>query len=335
MNMVWRVASVLLLVCGSRGGWAAPYDDIIAFGDSLTEVGNVAGVTRAGHPPRISGYYPQTGNDPETHFCDNIIWIEHLAAYWSLPARTPGRGDLTSQPPKYGSNTWAWGGSEAGAGMVQPPGVTEPVPNLALQISTYLSHNKPDQNTLYILWSGANNLLVGGKFGPAAAATAADAVKRAMQILEAAGARQLLVLAMPKLGDTPRAQAGGFIKEAAATEFAVVYNTTLKAGIDELRLDPFFDAKIFEVDIYSELKRVFDTVKAGSPYQPDFFVPGPPVTITNVTNQGLEFFQASGKMPTGYLFWDDLHPTCEGHRLIAGLVIRTVGESQSGDSQSP
>jgi outer membrane lipase/esterase len=213
--------------------------------------------------------------------------------------------------------------------------VTEPVPNLALQVSTYLSHHQPGRNTLYVLWSGANNLLVGGKVGVAAATSGAGAVKRAMQTLESAGARQLLVLAMPELGDTPRAQAGGAAREAAATEFAVVYNRVLKAGIVALRMDPLFDAKIFEVGIYSELKLVCDTVKAGQPYQPDFFVPGPPVTITNVTDQGLEFFRASGKMPTGYLFWDDVHPTTEGHRLIAGLAIRAVGEGRSNTTQSP
>jgi len=53
------------------------------------------------------------------------------------------------------------------------------------------------------IWSGADNLLVGGKFGPRAAAAA---VKTAMKELEKAGARHLLIFNMPKRGDTPDAQ---------------------------------------------------------------------------------------------------------------------------------
>jgi phospholipase/lecithinase/hemolysin len=105
---------ILLFLGAMRTGNAQPFNEIIAFGDSLTDVGNVAGVTELGVAPRINGYYK------ETHFSDNILWIEWLANYWNLLPRTPGRGNSTTLPPRSKGNTWAWGGSEAAAGSVQP-----------------------------------------------------------------------------------------------------------------------------------------------------------------------------------------------------------------------
>lgn len=53
----------------------------------------------------------------------NIIWVEILADYWGLPPREPGRGKSKLLEPRPKGNTWAWGGSEAGSGSVQPEGV--------------------------------------------------------------------------------------------------------------------------------------------------------------------------------------------------------------------
>lgn len=312
------VGALLFSPTVGLAGSLSPYDDIISFGDSLTDVGNVAGVTDSGNAPRINGYYQQT------HFSDNIVWVEQLANFWNLPTRTPGRGDVTTLPPQPNGNVWAWGGSEAASGTVQPNGVTEPIPNLQLEVSQYLAKNTANPDALYTIWSGANNLLVGGKFGPQAAADAVGAVGDALKTLEAAGVRHFVVFNMPRLGDTPEAQAGGIIDEAIANEFATVYNDTLEAVLFELRRDPLFRADIFEVDTYTELALVVDTVNSGQPYTPDFFVPGDPVTITNVIDKGLDFFNNTGMFPPGYLFWDDVHPTTQGHQVVAGLVLQAV-----------
>ena len=318
ITIILFAGTLLFWSTAGFAGSVSPYDDIISFGDSLSDVGNVVGVTDPGNAPLINGYYQQT------HFSDNIVWVEWLANFWNLPTRTPGRGNVTTLPPQPNGNVWAWGGSEAASGTVQPDGVNEPIPNLQLEVSQYLANNTVNPNALYTIWSGANNLLVGGKFGPQAAADAVDSVKDVLKTLEAAGARHFVVLNMPKLGDTPEAQAGGVIDETIANEFATVYNDVLEAVLFELRHDPLFDADIFDVDTFSELELVVDTVKSGEPYTPDFFVPGDPVTITNVTDQGLDFFNNTGTFPPGYLFWDDIHPTTQGHQVVAGLVLRAV-----------
>ena len=318
IRLLTGIVTIAVLLCKPCFGKSMTFDNIIAFGDSLTDVGNVAGVTNPGVAPRINGYYKKT------HFCDNILWVEILAAHWGLTARTPGRGDTATLPPRTGGNTWAWGGAEAAAGADQPSGVTEPIPNLLTQVREYLASNTPGPKTLYAIWSGADNLLVGGQFGPQAAAAAVDAVKSAMIDLEKAGARHLLIFTMPKMGDTPDAQSGGRAAIAAANLYSASFNPALRAAIRQFRKNRRFRAKIYVVDAFTELARIVNTVNRGRTYKPRFFVPGAPVSIDNVTDTGLDNFNANGTYPTSYLFWDAVHPTTQGHRIVAGLALRAV-----------
>ncbi|MEO6848142.1 MAG: hypothetical protein ABI443_10920 [Chthoniobacterales bacterium] len=116
--------------------------------------------------------------------------------------------------------------------------MTELIPNLLSETSGYLANNTPDFHTLYSIWSGADNLLGGGKFGPQSAADAVAAVKTAIEDLEAAGVRHLLIFNMPRMGDTPDAQSDGPLSIAAANIFADAYNADLTIALAELRADP-------------------------------------------------------------------------------------------------
>jgi phospholipase/lecithinase/hemolysin len=295
----------------------SPFEEVIAFGDSLTDVGNVAEITEDGTAPRIDGYYE------ESHYSDNIIWVEYMADFWALPARTPGRGDVPTLPAEPDGNTWAWGSAEAAAGTVTVEGVTEPIPNLLTQIEQYLDSNTPASRTLFVIWSGADNLLVGEKFGPRGAWQAVAAVIQAMRELEQAGARHILVVNMPKLGDTPEAQAGR-IDEAAANLYSVLFNGFLNRRLALLRRDRRFDATIYFANAYTELALIVDTVNAGRTYRPRFFVPGPPVAISNVTDEALDVYDQNGTFPDDYLFWDDVHPTTQGYQIIVGKMLQAV-----------
>lgn len=304
--------------CLANLGFAQPFKELIAFGDSLTDVGNVAPLTIPGNSPVIYGYYK------ETHFSDNVIWIETLANYLKLPKRQPGRGHSTSLPPKPQGNTWAWGGSESSSGSVEQEGVTEPIPNLLKEVNQYLASQVPRKKTLYSIWSGADNLLIGGQFGPDAAIKAVQAIEKALRKLEKAGARHFLVFNLPRLGDTPSAQSGGEISVIAANIYSDSYNLALDDLLLKLRQDSSFAAKIIFVDIYTEIGLVVDTVKNGGTYIPSFFVPGPPVAINNVTDEGLNYFNLIGTFPKNYLFWDDVHPTTQGHQIVAGLALKAI-----------
>lgn len=290
------------------------FKTIIAFGDSLTDVGNVAGITIPGNAPLINGYFE------ETHFSDNVIWIEQVAAFLKLPTPTPGRGPVTSLPPLTNGSDWAWGGAEADPGFIDLPSTTEPVPNLLTQVESYLAANKADPNNLYSIWAGADNFLE-GDHNPV---EAVDAVVQAIRLLYIGGARHFLVFNLPQLGDTPAAIAGGPAVEIAAELYSVTFNKLLKNALFEISQDRRFKGNFYFVDIFTEFVIAIDTVRLGGTYTPSFFVPGPPVAISNVTGLGLIFFQTTGTFPTNFLFWDGVHPTTQGHQVVAGLVLQAL-----------
>jgi len=253
-----------------------------------------------------------------------VIWNETLAAYWGLPARTPGRVAYGPMPAALSGNTWAWGGSESSANAVSPSWVDYPIPGLLMETSSYLANFTPNGTSLYSIWSGADNLLVGNSPSPAAAQSAVNAVKTAMTDLENAGARNFLVINMPKIGDTPYAQANGPTYIAAANVYSTSYNAAMTSAIADLRADPAFLATIYFVDVYTPLEQVVASVATSGSYTADFFVPGAPVTITNTSDKALDYFQTNGTYPDGYFFWDIVHPTTQGHALVAGLALQAI-----------
>lgn len=319
------VVCLMMILFSARVNAAQKFHEIISFGDNLTDVGNVAGITIPGKPPLIPGYFHFT------HFSDGPIWIEYVADFLHLPARTPGRGSSTSLPPLPHGNDWAWGGSEAAAGFANDPNTTEPVPNLLTEVKDYLKANKPKENILYTIWAGADNFLEGMAFGPEGAQKAVNAIAKAMIKLNKAGARNFLVLNLPELGDTPGVISQGQIVRSVADIYTNFFNEFLKKAIKKLCKDPCFKANIYFVDVNQEFLFAVGAVKSGFPYVPStrFFVPGPqvpPVVITNVTDPAIFFISTiTHVFPTNFLFFDPVHPTTQGHQVIAGLVLQALG----------
>ena len=58
--LVTSIVSIVVLFVEPCFGRSKSFDNIIAFGDSLTDVGNVAGVTEQTVAPGINGYYQKT-----------------------------------------------------------------------------------------------------------------------------------------------------------------------------------------------------------------------------------------------------------------------------------
>lgn len=318
MRIIFLILSCVFALFPQQN-FAKQFNEIIAFGDSLTDVGNVAGLTRAGVSPVIDGYYLKT------HFSDNLIWIEILANYWKLPVRTTGRGSTTTLSAQPKGNTWAWGGSEAAVDSVQPPGVSEPIPNLLTEVQEYLKTNTPNNNTLYSIWSGADNLLIGGKFDPKSAQKAAGIVISSIRLLADKGATNFLLFNMPNLGDTPYAQSS-YETTLAANAYSHYFNKDLNEGIEELKKEFNTDRKIYFVDVFTEIENVVKIVKAGQTYQAPFFVPGSAVSISDASHEGIAYYKEKGQFPKHFLFWDDVHPTTQAHQIIAGLVIKSLKE---------
>lgn len=157
---------------------------------------------------------------------------------------------LTTTPSFRGGTNYA----QAGALMNSPQGGFPPgVPDLSVmaQVNLLLSKGALDPNALYQIQGGGNDMLnqfiafSSGKISQAqlqaaVAQTALDLATAAGK-LQAAGARYILVQAMPDNGKAPEVTAFGAQASAAVTALSSLFNMTLSQAIAQagLKVIPF------------------------------------------------------------------------------------------------
>jgi phospholipase/lecithinase/hemolysin len=202
---------VMFLVLLSFLGWvswaqADPITQIVVFGDSLSDVGNVFAATGKPPPPYYQGHY---SNGP--------IWVERLAADLGLPAPTPSL---------LGGTDYAFGGAETGTGF-SPKGV----PNVLTQIGAYLKAHKPASGQLFVVWAGANNFF-DGQTNPMV--PVAD-LGSAITVLAANGAKHILVPNYSNLANTPYAQSLPPTSKQGLSLLTQAYNGALSAELTQLQ----------------------------------------------------------------------------------------------------
>ena len=173
---------------------AVSFTGIYAFGDSLTDTGNVCSVPCPGYPvpPYAAG-----------RFSNGPVWIEGVAA---------GLG-LSVSPSVSGGNNYAVGGATStGVRNLQVPGYLSSVGGVA------------SATALYVLWAGGNDGLGGGS--PVAAA---NNVVASINNLHLAGAQYFFVANLPDLSLTPQV-----LGNPLAHAFSVAFNSSLASGLASL-----------------------------------------------------------------------------------------------------
>jgi len=282
----------------AKSGWTQSYSRLVVFGDSLSDNGNL--YTATGQP--TSPPYNQ-------RYTNNLVWAEYL---------TGGlQGWFTATSYTSGSIDLAWGGARSDTASNS----NGPIPGTPLQIADYLGHGGTfGPNDVASVWIGANDIFQGL---PAAAASpsnattimtgvagtaAGNAGSQAGQ-LAAAGAKTIIVMNLPDLGSVPQFS-GSATTSAIATYSSTVFNTALDTTLKaQAAVHP--GSNFIEVDINS----AFHVIMAN----PSAF------GITNVS-QACVLVTAcvTGGLSTqnSYLFWDTVHPTETGHKLVADLVAQ-------------
>ena len=208
-SILITVAAVCILTpCASASG----IDAIYAFGDSLTDAGNVfnaIGVPAS--PPYFNG-----------EFSNGPIWVQDVAAALGLPALTPSR---------LGGTDYAYGSGETAPEPFNISNVATDILGPTGQLAQYqqflaLTSSTVDPNALYTIWIGSNDLvdIAATDPGNAAAdvATVVANIDTTINDLAKMGAKNFLVLTVPDLGTTP----------LAATEGAQAFLSSLSAGLD-------------------------------------------------------------------------------------------------------
>lgn len=314
MRSVRLFFALLVASLSSSWLWAG---QLVVFGDSLSDVGNVyADSVKQGltpDPPSPPYYSGRMSNGP--------IWVDYLAQMIGLSSPEASQKGT-------GGTGYAYAGSAIGAGTrertsIAIPGQKQIVSDTGKQINEFLGASvggfSPDQ--LVLFWSGSQNLLqatLTGGFAPGLGVVAASIAELEIELrkLNANGAQRVVVPNQIDASSAPFFNGYGpaGLNTAGTRQLlrglTQAFNTQLDTMLDQLMADPTFQVQVYPVDMFG----LFETIKA-DPAAYGFTEPSKPYLPVGAS-------QAAD--PKGYLFWDPIHPTTEGHRLIAKAAYSAI-----------
>lgn len=270
--------------------FAAPidrFDALYVLGDSLSDTGNVFDLTDGALPPAPTYFAGRWTDGPN--------WADYVV------------DDAFPDEPAF---SFAFGNARA-----LPNG--DPFDDLPEQLESFLL-NVPtpaqDEDPLVALWFGANDIFgaVGAPDEALLAEDAARAIGDAGLALGAAGFDELMVFNLPDLGLTPRYFFGapGLVAEASGASAA--FNVEIARQADRLR---GAGLGVTEIDVAT----LFDDLVGdlGGAELAAFLTP----CVVNDPETFAVLSECTEEEADERLFFDAVHPSTEGHRLIADAVL--------------
>jgi phospholipase/lecithinase/hemolysin len=210
-----RLYRVLLLTVLSLVGWIslarADYVQIVSFGDSLSDTGNLFAASGGAAAP--APYY-------KGHFSNGPIWLESLAGKLGVANPTPSIA---------GGTNYAWASAESGTGVSTSHGV----PNLLTQVAGFTLKNKLTSKDLVTIWAGGNDFL-DGQTNPY---VPANNIATAITALAKAGGKIFLVPNLPMLDQVPFALSLPPAQQAGLRSLTGAFNDKLKTQLTQLQKD--------------------------------------------------------------------------------------------------
>ena len=278
------------------------FSSVIAFGDSLSDNGNYYRLV-----DRLTPLVPQDGSPPLPYFFGRFsngpVAVELLAQQLGLPL-----------------DDHAVGGALSGAGNEDP---RFPQSGLLSQVHALVDQRGVlDGRALYVIWCGANDFL-GLLNGPPTVqpevviANAVGNLSNAVALLHSRGARHFLLPNLPDLGLTPAARKSN--ASGVASQLSAGFNFGYAQAIKVLA------RQLPRVHIYPVDVAQFEQSVVANPAGYGLFN----ISDTCVTDPRYECILSSfNGQATSYLYWDDVHPTAEGHALIAAQFLSALPSSE-------
>ena len=268
------------------GPAAASISQIVAFGDSLSDTGNLYKLTSENGLGGIPAdpYY-------NGRFSDGLLAVEAMGFQLDVPV-----------------TSYAIGGAQTGAG--NQAGIVLPNTGVASQVQKYtdqLGGALPAPNALFFVWAGPNDFYTGNNmFDPSTSHTAANNLLTDIQHLFDAGARQFFVPLMPDLSTTPAALQSNAAYRTSARSRSVEFNTQLIDGIDQLTHTlPGLDAIVFDIPAYMQ-----DNL---------------PLLASNGFNVTDACYDVRTNQVCAneqkYVFWDSVHPSAATDWLLGKAFV--------------
>jgi phospholipase/lecithinase/hemolysin len=298
-----RLSLVLLMSLAATVLTASRFGQIISFGDSLSDTGNLFANSGGLVPPQDD----YAGG--EGRASNGILWVEYLAGRLDVPVDDYAYFGAKTDDTNYNDDT---------------------LPFLLLglrdQVDLFLAdlgEDKVDNRDLFLIAIGANDFFAYLNKGGAFPITGGidNTVAEVGRLLDA-GARHVVVVNVPDLSSTPAFAGLPQGQKDDLQLLVATYNLFLEQGLETLARD--YHANVVVVDAFAVLNDIIaDPASYG---------------MTNVTVP-VGLFPVFD--PATSLFWDGVHPTTAGHRLMAEGVLDAMldhyvpGEAIGVDGQTP
>jgi len=280
------------------------HNRFIAFGDSLTDPGNAYVELGVISTPPFS-LIPSAPYASRT-FSNGPTWAEDLAR--SLDSPASGAPALVA--PGVFTN-YAVGGARARPGT----GSFDLTAQVTLFLANYGSQACPGPT--YIVWIGGDDLrdaltALASATNPADGEASAEAIIAAavtgiadnVVALASSGARRFLVLDAPDISHAPAVQLLGPTAVSAAATLSAAFNSALSGAIDRLESLPQVHIARYDANALTAAI-IADPARFG---------------LRDVVDPCLRFGVVQDAVcakPWEFLFWDGIHPTAAGHRIVA------------------
>ncbi len=291
------------------------YTQVIVFGDSLSDDGNVAHLVKDKTTQNYPGgdfnysdgrFTNSSDTDPGSSTYVGV-WHEQLAKRFLNLPRAVNSLD--------GGTDYAYGGATTEDSTTNTTVVDDPlpfgnisidIPNMGRQVTNYLAAGPVDSGALFIVWGGGNDLF--NDDSDANVTATAQRMGALITRLAQAGARTFLVPNVPPLGLVPKYNTHPTEAQAlntASASYRDQLNSVLDSTISSLAAQGI-SVTISRLDIYSAF---LDIIANETNYN-----------FTNVSGSA----QGEDVAVNKYLFWDDIHPTTAGHSQVAQAAAKIL-----------
>jgi phospholipase/lecithinase/hemolysin len=297
-----RVGLLALLASQASPAAAGAPQRFVVFGDSLSDPGNAFVLVRDVEVPPFDNLIPDAPYARGAlHFSDGATWVEQLSI---LDHALPSTGPALLNPAMF--SNYAVGGARA-----RHAGFFDFSTQVGLFVNDF-SGQTPTE-ALYVVFVGGNDVrdaLAALARDPTFATSlgilnaALTAIRDNLLTLRAAGASSFFVVNAPDVGLAPAVRLLGPAAQGAATFLAAQFNAGLEAILQGLESGSGLN--IVRFDVFRALNEIVAAPGAFG--------------LTNVTqpciavNTNAQPFCAN---PDTFLFWDGIHPTAAGHRILA------------------
>lgn len=289
------------------------FNDIVVFGDGLSDMGRWGNITNFRYPPADKGFF-------ESRWTNGKVWVEHFAEGLGLTITL--------------KNNYAMGGATTGRYNINENlrsalKVDNSVAfeGMLAQVESHLTkHPKLNGNTLFTLWAGGHDIGNYLDYGQPDLAKylPSENYRMAIEKLVAAGAKNILVGTMPDMGFTP--VYFGTKHQTEASRLCHELNTGLDKIIQSYRGTDVRFVKIDGAGIFAEVgmnpsKYGFETTEAYLPINAINFAAPLAKNEVSIPNKD------KGLNPDDFMNWWAVSASAKMHRILAEKALETFKKS--------